>query len=72
MNDYVEVYATITDKWGGVESVWVGTQPKWAWQVDRCEDWRKMMRKLLLSERTSTPTGWRVVFDAVSEVEVNA
>lgn len=71
MDEYVEIRATVTDKWGNVESVYAGVQPVWAWEIDRCEAWRKMMRKLLLSDRTSEPAGWRVVFDATPEAEVH-
>lgn len=60
--EYVEVEATILDKWGGVETVYAGSQPAWAWELDRCEAWRKMMRRTLLADRTSTPQGWRVTF----------
>ena len=71
MDEYVEIRATLTDKWGNVEVVRAGAQPDWAWELDRCEAWRKMMRKLLLADRTTEPAGWRVVFDAVPEVEAN-
>jgi hypothetical protein len=64
MDDYVEVYATITDRWDGVERVYAAAQPSWAWDADRCAEWRKVMRKLLLEDRTSDPRGWRVTFDA--------
>jgi hypothetical protein len=67
METHVSVTATITDRWDAVEVVPVGSQPEWAWQIDRCEAWRKMMRALLLADRTSDPRGWRVTFDATLE-----
>lgn len=42
-----------------------------AWELDRCADWRKMMRKLILADRASDPRGWRVTFDAL-ELEESA
>ena len=65
--EYVEVTATITDKWGQTETVWVGSQPAWLWDLDRCADWRKMRRAMLLADRTFEPAGWRVTFDATRE-----
>ena len=62
MSDYVEIDAIITDRWGNVESVYAGSQPAWAWEDDKCEAWRKMYRRELLSERTSDPRGWKVQF----------
>lgn len=64
---HVSVEAIITDRHGEQERVWVGTQPAWAWEIDRCAAWRKMMRDLLLSERTSDARGWRVAFHAESD-----
>lgn len=60
--EHVEVYATITDRWGRAETVYAGSQPLWAWRIDRCTAWRRMMRAHLLAERTTEPRGWRVVF----------
>ena len=65
MVEHVEVYATITDRHGGTERVYAGSQPVWAWEIDRCAEWRKMMRRLLLDNRTSDARGWRVRFDTV-------
>jgi len=62
--EYVEVTATVTDRWSGVETVYAGTQPLWAWKIDRCAAWRKMMRRSILEDRTADPRGWRVTFDA--------
>ena len=62
MTEYVTVNATITDRWGGSEVVFAGYQPRWAWDIDRCAEWRKVQRKLLLADRTSDPRGWRVAF----------
>lgn len=62
MTEHVEVEAVITDRVGTVETVYAGSQPKWAWDIDRCAAWRKMMRAVLLADRTSDPRGWRVVF----------
>lgn len=38
---HVTVTATVTDRWGDVESVYAGTQPSWAWSIDRCAAWRQ-------------------------------
>lgn len=59
---HVSITAIVTNRHGEQERVWVGTQPTWAWEIDRCAEWRKMMRALLLAERTSDPRGWRVAF----------
>ena len=64
---YVEVTALVTDRWGGTESVYAGSQPAWAWAEDRCPEWRKTMRRILLEDRTSDPRGWRVTFTAELE-----
>lgn len=64
MDEHVEVTATITDRHGNAEQVYAGSQPLWAWRVDRCEAWRKMKRRLLLENRTSDPRGWKVTFAA--------
>lgn len=72
MTDHVEVEAVITDRWGAVEVVYAGSQPAWAWAIDRCAAWRKMKRRLLLDARTSDPRGWRVVFRAVSPMSTEA
>jgi hypothetical protein len=66
MSHYV-ITATITDRWGGVESIYAGSQPAWAWDIDRCAAWRKVMRASLLADRTSDPRGWRVDFTAEPE-----
>lgn len=60
--DHVAVYATITDRWGGTETVYAGSQPAWAWNLDRCPEWRKVIRQILLDDRTSDARGWRVTF----------
>lgn len=65
-DDYYVITATITDRWGKVETAFAGYQPVWAWEIDKCAEWRKMMRKTLLQERTSDPQGWRVVFSAAA------
>lgn len=62
-DDYVTVTATITDRWDNTDTVFAGSQPVWAWKLDRCPEWRTMMRALLLADRTSDPRGWRVTFD---------
>jgi hypothetical protein len=67
MTDHVTVTATITDRWDHTEDVYAGSQPAWAWELDRCAAWRKMMRALLLADRTSDPRGWRVTFTATPD-----
>jgi hypothetical protein len=67
--EYVTITATVTDRWGAVETVYAGQQSLWSWEQDRCADWRKMYRKLLLGDRTLDPRGWRVVFTAEAEGE---
>lgn len=62
MNDYVTVTATITDRHGATNDVYAGSQPVWAWDLDRCAAWRTMMRGVLLADRTTDPRGWRVTF----------
>lgn len=63
MTEHVEIEAVITDRWGNVERVYAGSQPVWAWEIDRCEAWRKVIRRELLADRTSDPRGWRVTFE---------
>jgi hypothetical protein len=62
---HVEIIAHITNRQGEVETVYVGSQPVWAWETPGAlTPWRKMMRALLLGERTSDPRGWRVTYEA--------
>lgn len=71
MTEHVLIEATIVDKWGRVETVYVGSQPLWAWNIDRCEAWRKMMRKQILSDRTYSPEGWRVTFSVMESEDIS-
>ena len=60
--EHVEVHAVIVDRHGNRETVYAGSQPAWAWEIDRCAAWRKVIRAHLLADRTADPRGWRVMF----------
>lgn len=62
---HVEVAATITDRWGGVETVYAGSMPEWAWaDTTHWRVWTRDRRRLILADRTADPRGWRVTFVA--------
>lgn len=68
MEPHVEITAAITSRRGDTYEVYLGAQPEWAWQLDRCSAWRTATRKRLLGERTSDPRGWRVKFNVTGNI----
>lgn len=65
--EYVEVTATVTDRWGAVESVYAGSMPRWAWDDrEHVRVWKASRRRLILEDRTADPRGWRVTFGVES------
>lgn len=65
MDEHVEVNATVTDRWGGIEVVYAGSVPEWAWSDSaHVAAWKKAKRAVILEDRTHDPRGWRVVFAA--------
>jgi hypothetical protein len=67
MDEHLEIHATVTDRWGGTETVYAGSVPAWAWP-DHSAEWKRVRRTLILADRTSDPRGWRVTFHATPEV----
>jgi hypothetical protein len=65
MDEHFEVHATVTDRWGGTETVYAGSVPAWSWP--HSTEWKRVRRTLILSDRTSDPRGWRVTFNATPE-----
>lgn len=73
MDTYVEVHATVTDRWEGSETVYAGSMPDWAWDdTGHRREWTRARRALILADRTSDPRGWRVTFTAAAELEVSS
>lgn len=68
MEPHVEITATITSRWGETSEVYAGSQPTWAWELDRCSAWRTATRKRLLADYTSDPRGWRVTFNVTAHI----
>jgi len=64
MDDYVEVYATITDRWNNVYIEYAGSIPEWHWEDKRAlQAWKNTKRAFHLSEHTTDPIGWTVRFN---------
>lgn len=71
----VFIHATITDPWGGVETVYVGSMPDWAAaDAAHLSTWKGDRRRLLLAERTSgvSPKGWRFAWTVADTPEMGA
>lgn len=65
MSAHVEVHATVTDRWQGVETVYAGSMPAWAWSdPGHVREWKRTRRAMILADRTADPRGWRVTFSS--------
>ena len=63
IEEHVEVYAMVTDRWGGQERVYAGSIAEWASSdAEHMAIWKRARRALILADRTSDPRGWRVAF----------
>jgi hypothetical protein len=54
MDEHLEIHATVTDRWGGTETVYAGSVPAWAWP-DHSAEWKRVRRTLILRIGHPTP-----------------
>lgn len=68
MEPHSSVDATVTDRHGNSETVYAGSLPTWAAKdPEAFGPWKKARRTMLLEDRTSDPSGWRVKFTVTDE-----